>query len=242
MLFINHIELLDNRAAIIEIKGALNGTTVADFQDYTTRLIGRNITYIMIDASGLEYLSSEGIGMFLLMQRHLSGINGFFTIFNLNDEINALCSLLGFHSLFHITRSRDEALHLVDRQMDLRASGATAPPPAVTSSPVAPETESIAVDHAETLVVDCAKCGSLLRIQADGTYACPDCGYEFIYSASTGIIHKDDRPAPKPIEPFVIECIRCGELIRVRMTGDYNCPHCQASFNVGEDHHVAWSK
>lgn len=35
--------------------------------------------------------------------------------------------------------------------------------------------------------------------------------------------------------PMVIECIHCGTLVRISMSGDYKCPECETEFSVRTD-------
>lgn len=211
-MFINHSEILDNRVAVVEIDGPLDSSTSPDFEDYINRLLGRNILFILFDSGKLKYVSSEGIGLLLFLQRKISEANGFFVIFNLPHEILALYALLGFDKVFRIAQDRAEALQIIDRQMELRERGYSARDEAAASVTAAgsagagmePFTEIAAPRSAQasqeqvpssavaeatsggnqplSRIVECTNCRSLMRVSRDGDYLCPHCNTEFTVS------------------------------------------------------------
>src|SRR4030042_5735425 len=122
-VIINHAEILDNRCAVVAIAGPLDSFTSPDFEDYVNQLLAKNILFILFDAGKMEYVSSEGIGLLLFLQRKISEANGFFVMFNLSSEIQTLYRLLGFDKVFRIAESRAEALQIMDRQREPRDRG-----------------------------------------------------------------------------------------------------------------------
>ena len=36
-------------------------------------------------------------------------------------------------------------------------------------------------------------------------------------------------------DPFIIECMKCSSLIRIKESGDQLCPYCSAEFTVADD-------
>jgi anti-anti-sigma factor len=120
MIYINHKEVLEGRVTIVDVSGPLDSETAADFEDYIRKLLEKNIMYILLDAGEISHVSSEGIGAMLFIQKRIAEKNGFFVIYNLNGEISALFSLLGFDKVMRIVSSRIEAMEIMDRQMELR--------------------------------------------------------------------------------------------------------------------------
>ena len=125
---INHAEILDNKVAVVEIDGPLDSHTSPDFEEYINQILAKSILFILFDAGKMTYVSSEGIGLLLFLQRKISEANGFFVLFNLSGEILTLYRLLGFDKVFRIAESRADALQIMDRQMELRESGAPEAP------------------------------------------------------------------------------------------------------------------
>ena len=190
MIYINHNEVLDGRVTIVDVAGSLNGETSTDFEEYIRKLIEKGIVYILMDARELSFVSSEGIGATLFIQKRIAEKNGFFVIFNLNDEISALYSLLGFDKIFRTAKSRIEAMEIMDRQMELRESGVSGEEdsiPDITDDefhtielePDGPARSETEETDEKALVIECSHCQSLIRIKAPGDYLCPDCRAPF---------------------------------------------------------------
>ncbi|MBP7739055.1 MAG: STAS domain-containing protein [Spirochaetes bacterium] len=269
-MVINHTEMFNGRGAIVEIDGPLDSVSSPGFEDYINKLLARNIVFILFDSGKLEYVSSEGIGLLLFLQRKIYETNGFFVIFNMPDEIMSLYTLLGFDKVFRIAKDRAEAVQVMDRQMELRKKGLKEEPPAapaeeVTIGPVdsmepleepapppkpeekpeiGPETDAPGPEPAppgiqqRARIVECANCKSLMRVSRDGDYLCPHCNREFTV--------KSQEPAKRPVEPaagsafgsIIVECKKCKSLIRIKKPGSYRCPDCKTAFKVAEDQTV----
>jgi anti-sigma B factor antagonist len=258
---INHTELQDQRAAVVDIEGPLDSYTSPDFEDYINRLLEKKIVFILFDGSKMEYVSSEGIGLLLFLQKKISEANGFFVIFNLPEEISTLYSLLGFDKIFRIAPSRAEALQVMDRQIELRDKGLSeeAEPPA-PEEPEAPVAAAVIMDtpapaerpaeKAKTFsgeegsasrskIVTCATCRSQIRVYRDGDYLCPYCGTELTV-AGTAPAKQADAPVANDQDfgQLIVECGSCKSLIRVKKPGTYVCADCGARFSVSGDQTV----
>jgi len=261
-VIINHSEIHDNRVAVVEIDGPLDSLTSPGFEEYINRLLERNILFIMFDSGKMKYVSSEGIGLLLFLQRKIYEANGFFVIFNLPHEIMTLYTLLGFDKVFRIAGDRAEAIQVMDRQMELRTKGLRDEPPpepapapevmiAVENKPepvmevsLQPERptapareEAPAEQRPGTRIVECSHCRSLVRVSRDGNYLCPHCNREFAVKSS-GAARRPAEPAAGSFGSMIVECKTCRSLIRVKKAGAYRCPDCKTAFSVGVDQTV----
>lgn len=218
-MVINHVELLDGRAAVVAIEGPLDSRSGPEFEEYIRRLLDRSVIFIIFNAGKMEYVSSEGIGLLLYLQSRISEDNGFFVLFGLSPEIETLFSLLGFDRVFRIVRDRAEAVEIMDRQMEMRERG---------------ETEDAAAAGHEGAEFP----------EADEPVVVPVMQEES--PAAGGVVPPVEPPPSKPMEPVVettphpaagagprmVKCEACGAELRTHGPGDYLCPHCDASFNV----------
>jgi anti-sigma B factor antagonist len=258
---INHAEILEKRAAVVEIDGPLDSYTSPDFEDYINQLLNKNILFILFDGGKMDYVSSEGIGLFLFLQRKISEANGFFVMFNVSNEAMTLYRLLGFDKVFRIAESRADALQIIDRQMEMRdkglagepepgpaenimaAVGITAQPIEMTAPPAEPAGKEKPVKRPEaesqSTVVACTTCKSLIRVYHDGNYLCPHCNTEITvmnsdaaHQAASPVFDADDFGA------LVVECVKCKSLIRIKKAGAYKCPDCKTRFMVSDDQTV----
>lgn len=215
MVFINHLEVLNGEVAIVEVEGPLNGNTSPDFEDYINKLLNKNMPFIIFDAGKLEYVSSEGIGVMLFIQKKISENNGFFVIFNLSDEIISLYKLLGFDKIFRIAGSRTEAMQIMDRQFELR-------------------------DDYSDKNKDNNKDNNKVTVKKEEDPESKTIGKKF--SDNDQIIekqHKIDKSINNDVSvfnPFIIECAKCKSLIRIKKIGTYNCPECGIEFSVNNDY------
>jgi anti-anti-sigma factor len=253
---INHAEILDNKVAVVEIDGPLDSHTSPDFEEYINQILAKNMQFILFDAGSMTYVSSEGIGLLLFLQRKISEANGFFVIFNLPGEILTLYRLLGFDKVFRIAESRAEALQIMDRQMEMRESGITEEPvpeepaPAPVRKPAeyvppAPAAEQWEERQPAVVEVTCATCGVTLRVEPDSDYLCPNCNAEFsMIGRGTGArgvepagTRQDDL---SDFGSLIVECARCKSLIRIKKPGAFRCPDCSTKFFVGDDQTIAF--
>jgi len=203
MFFINHTDIGEGSAAVIEVEGPLNSDSAPDFDDYLSRLIDNNVIHLLIDMKHLNYISSEGIGATLMIQKSINEKNGLVVFFNVNNEISSLFKLLGFDTIFTIASDRADALHILDKNMELF--------PGEITPQISGQTDSMDEFHSEE----------------DSVFS------EFEESEPELFSEIDESSSA--FEPFIIECIKCRSLIRIKETGDQLCPYCSAEFTVDDD-------
>jgi len=209
MFFINHTDIGEGSAAIIEIEGPLNSDSAPDFDDYVSKLADNNVVHLLLDMRNLNFISSEGIGATLMLQKSINKKNGLVIFFNLNNEISLLFKLLGFDKLLTIASDRADALQILDRHMELfqkETSSQNSDEEITEKYPSFDETSSI-------LEKD---------LQEDDSFS----------------VFEDEEETPESIEEddsFIIECVKCSSLIRIKESGDQLCPYCSAEFTVTDD-------
>lgn len=203
MFFINHTDIGEGSAAIIETDGPLNSDSAPDFDDYISKLIDNNVIHLLIDLKNLSYISSEGIGAILMIQKSINEKNGLAVFFNINSEIVSLFKLLGFDTVLTIAEDRADALHVLDKNMELFPGG--------VPSRIIDNTDNRDEFHPEE---------------------------ESVFSEfedSEPELFSDIEESGNTFDPFVIECMKCSSLIRIKESGDQLCPYCSAEFTVADD-------
>lgn len=208
MFFITHTEISEGSAVIIGIEGPLNSESSPDFDDYTSKLIDNNIIHILMDMDKLSFISSEGIGAVLLMYKIIHEKNGLIVFYNLNYETASLFKLLGFDKIFTMAEDRADALQILDRYMELH-------PASHDREMVIQETDG----QDQTPAIS----------EEISDFIEEDNGFDHIIDASP--VETDFVPEEK-VTPFVIECLKCKSLIRVKERGDQMCPYCDTEFTV----------
>ncbi len=223
MLFINHSEIPAKGIVIIEAKGPLNTATSQDFEDYINQLIERDLSCIIFDAHGLEFLSSVGIGVILYIMKTLTARKGVFILCDLPGEIKSLLSLLGFNKILSIAESREDALMMMESRIQIGETGEIA----LDEIAISEEKETISsrIRRGEAHSSSYAESGT----SGGGT--------------SEGITAEDAGTADKPsvstmpdfANPLIVECAECKGLIRVKRSGSYQCPYCHTEFIAEKD-------
>jgi anti-anti-sigma factor len=198
MFFINHIDFGQDSASIIEMDGHLNSESSPDFDEYINKLLENNVIYMLIDMKNLNYISSEGIGAVLMIQKRISEKNGLAIFFNLNFEVFSLFKLLGFDKILTITSNRADALQILDKHIELFPSqgelydynnfaftekkdredkSAPLNVELPKSKPNVKEYDEI--NSFDNFIIECIRCDSLIRINDFGDHRCPFCDAQF---------------------------------------------------------------
>ncbi len=224
MLNINHMEVLGGEAAIIEIDGPLNGKTSPGFEEYIDRLLGKKLVYILLDASKLEFVSSEGIGVMLHVQKKIKKSNGYFILYNLSSEVSSLYEILGFNRVFRIAAGRIDAMQIMDRQREKGEFGAEGEEDSGSFAVSLEEDEDITVSEFQGSFFDEEE-SFPKEIQSKQRR-----------EQKTG--GKREEPRPAAFDPFIVECKNCKTLIRIKQSGDYLCPTCKTELTVNSDQTV----
>ncbi len=193
MVFINHTETIKDKIVVIEINGALSSETSAGFEEYIDQLLANKKVLIIIDARNLEFVSSVGIGAVLYTQKKIMANNGFIVICNLSEEITSLYKLLGFDKVFEIASTKEDAVQIMEKQLELRSGDQPVDETADAEAtyyeedeageiddyePVIDEEEEIA-EFENPIILECPECKCMIRINRIGSYICPDCKAEF---------------------------------------------------------------
>jgi anti-sigma B factor antagonist len=107
------VEKLD-RATIISINGELNATTTARIQEdvLSAAQAGQRI---LLDMSRVNYLSSAGLRMLLLLYRRIRENNGYIVLTGLSEEVADIMQMTGFLDLFHTFENRSTALKALQK-------------------------------------------------------------------------------------------------------------------------------
>lgn len=210
MIYIDHNEQYDGKITVVTLGGYLDSDTAPDFDDYIDELIRKNRKAIVCNASGLEYVSSQGIGSMVYAHRKIAEARGMLVLCNLKNEIRILYGMLGFDTVLNIEDSLDGALGKAARNLDIGMVSDVAPdhegggdiqvqiieeheesPPAmnlIAEGGTAAKKVPANGLFESPLVVECASCGGLIRVPGDGSYICPECHTEFSVDADQTVI------------------------------------------------------
>lgn len=223
MIGITHDEILSGNAVTVRLEGPLNGETGPYFEDYVNKLFNKKIYFILLDSKDLDYISSEGIGVLLLIQQKISELNGYLVFFNLRKEMKTFFTILGFDKVFKIGSSRIDAIQIMDRQIELREKSIKGHSDQVVAINLTKEEVNI---DKKNLMSD--KKVKIINNE----------NHENIHKDTSGIVKKHDSDGSITAvynNPIIVECKKCKALIRVKGPGEYFCPDCRSVFMAKKD-------
>jgi anti-sigma B factor antagonist len=91
-----------NDYTIVSIEGRVDTTTANEFEKLMTELLDGGTTRLILDCSGLSYISSSGLRVFLIVLKKMKSTKGLFRLCNLQPVIQGIFEVSGFTSIFAI--------------------------------------------------------------------------------------------------------------------------------------------
>lgn len=97
------------QVTVVEIAGDIDSNTAPQAQEQILPL-AQQAARILLDMSGVEYMSSAGLRMLLSMYRQMSRQDGSMVLVGLSEEIKDTMSVTGFLNFFTTRDTVDEGL------------------------------------------------------------------------------------------------------------------------------------
>lgn len=91
-----------NDYKIVSIEGRIDTTTANDFEKSIMEVIEGGSTKIILDCSGLNYISSSGLRVFLIALKMMKAKKGLLKLCNLQPVIQGIFDVSGFATIFSI--------------------------------------------------------------------------------------------------------------------------------------------
>jgi len=107
------LQVVEERRGVVPVlflKGRMDATTSPEAETHINRLIDAGDHQLVVDLSGLEYISSAGLRVLLAGLKRLKQCGGTMKLSALGPEIRKVFDIAGFNRLFAIHGSLDEAL------------------------------------------------------------------------------------------------------------------------------------
>jgi anti-sigma B factor antagonist len=92
----------ENGGYVAYFKGRLDTPAAIKAQQDITPLMANANKTITLDCTGLEYISSSGLRLFLSLRKETAAKGGKVIVKNINDEIKKVFMMTGFFNLFEI--------------------------------------------------------------------------------------------------------------------------------------------
>jgi anti-sigma B factor antagonist len=97
------------QVTVVEIAGDIDSNTAPQAQEQILPLVQPG-SKLLLDMSGVEYMSSAGLRVLLSMYRQVSRQNGGMVLVGLAEEIKDTMSITGFLNFFTTRDTVDEGL------------------------------------------------------------------------------------------------------------------------------------
>jgi anti-anti-sigma factor len=103
-------EELQEKCRIVAISGRLDTNSYAVLEGRLMDLIGAGETRFVADCAAMDYVSSSGLRVFLMVLKKLRAQKGRFVLCSLNDRIREVFAISGFSGIFEVYPDRAAAL------------------------------------------------------------------------------------------------------------------------------------
>lgn len=95
--------ITDNQGAIIlSIEGRIDTLTANEFESAVSHEVAKGISQLIINCSGLSYISSSGLRVFLMAQKKMMASGGSLVLCCLQPPIKEIFDISGFSGIFDI--------------------------------------------------------------------------------------------------------------------------------------------
>ena len=96
--------------AIVSVEGRVDTTNAGEFEKAMMELLDGGATRIVLECSALNYISSSGLRVFLIVQKKMMGLKGQFSLCSLQPGIREIFDISGFSSIFSMFPDKESAM------------------------------------------------------------------------------------------------------------------------------------
>jgi anti-anti-sigma factor len=147
-------QLKHGEAVILSPQGSLNTQTSPKLEQKINELTAASERRFVIDFKGVDYISSAGLRVLLMLAKRLKGSAGGLALCGMSEDVKKVFAICGFERDFTIVAGREEALARVGggaAQAPAQAPPAPVhvpppappPPPPVIAAPVPPPPKAV---------------------------------------------------------------------------------------------------
>jgi anti-anti-sigma factor len=101
-------ETMQNNTCVVRVTGRLDATTAPELDQAVTQIIGQGKHKMAFDLTHLEYVSSAGLRIFLVVAKKLKVLNGELSLAGLQGNIKEVLEISGFPSILPCYDSMDD--------------------------------------------------------------------------------------------------------------------------------------
>jgi anti-anti-sigma factor len=95
---------------IVNIEGRVDTTNAGEFESDIAEAVDNGTNILILNCSGLNYISSSGLRVFLIIHKRLLAKNGELRLCSLQTGIKEIFDISGFSSIFSIYPDQESAV------------------------------------------------------------------------------------------------------------------------------------
>ncbi|MBQ0063655.1 MAG: STAS domain-containing protein [Prevotella sp.] len=92
----------EGTSTLIKLSGRLDTTNVNQFQEDIKSLMEDETPNFEFDCTDMEYTSSQGLRMFLMLQKSVNAHKGIMVMKNMKPQVKEVFDITGFSSIINI--------------------------------------------------------------------------------------------------------------------------------------------
>jgi anti-anti-sigma factor len=101
----------ENGFNIVTVAGRIDTTNSIEFEKPLLEMIDSGCKKIILDCAGLNYISSSGLRVFLVIQKRMNSEQGKFRLSNLQPGIREIFDISGFSAIFDVYPDVNTGIH-----------------------------------------------------------------------------------------------------------------------------------
>jgi anti-anti-sigma factor len=102
-------ESTEGEIVVIHLEGRLDTATSADF-DFALESHAEKPTRLLVDLTGIQYVSSAGLRVFLMLAKKLQKSGGRLVLCNMSGSVREVFDIAGFSKILQIEDDREDGL------------------------------------------------------------------------------------------------------------------------------------
>lgn len=96
--------------SVLYLKGKVETIHSSVLEDEVGQLIDNGEKYLIFNCSGMNYISSSGLRVFLVTQKKVVSVDGKLHLCNMQPDVKEIFRISGFSNLFSIFDTQDEVV------------------------------------------------------------------------------------------------------------------------------------
>jgi anti-sigma B factor antagonist/stage II sporulation protein AA (anti-sigma F factor antagonist) len=101
--------------AVVAPRGRIDTTTSGSLEDAIRQVVDGGARNLVVDLSAVEYISSAGLRVFLVLAKRMRDLHGKLVLSGLTEPVRQVFHLAGFMPLFRVEATRESALASIPR-------------------------------------------------------------------------------------------------------------------------------